>query len=75
MSWGVLYSPLVERADQHVVKILRGAEPANLAVEEPTPFQFVVNLKRAKELGVTIHQSVISQANKVIKRWPSIINT
>jgi putative ABC transport system substrate-binding protein len=54
MSWGVLYSPLVERADQHVVKILRGAEPANLAVEEPTPFQFVVNLKTAKELGVTI---------------------
>jgi len=67
MSYGPNYDHLFRRAATYVDKILRGAKPAELPVEQPTRFELVINLKAAKTLGLTIPQSLLLRANQVIE--------
>jgi putative tryptophan/tyrosine transport system substrate-binding protein len=67
MSYGVNLNDLARRAAVYVDKILKGAKPADLPVEQPTKFEFVINLKAAKQIGLTIPQWTLTKADKVIK--------
>jgi putative ABC transport system substrate-binding protein len=67
MSYGTNFADQYRRTATYVDKILKGAKPADLPVEQPTKFEFVVNLKAAKQIGLTIPPNVLVRADKVIK--------
>jgi ABC-type uncharacterized transport system substrate-binding protein len=67
MSYGVDYDDQYRRAAHYVDKILKGAKPADLPVQQATKFEFIINLKAAKQIGLTIPPRVLERANQVIK--------
>ena len=67
LSYAVRYPDLFRRAASYVDKILRGAKPADLPVEQPTTFELIINLKTAKALGLTIPRSLLQRADQVIE--------
>jgi ABC-type uncharacterized transport system substrate-binding protein len=67
MSYGADFDDLFRKAAHYVDKILKGAKPADLPVQQPTKFEFVINLKAAKQIGLTLSPEFLSRANQVIK--------
>ncbi len=67
MSYAPNITDLWRRAADFVDKILKGTKPADIPVEQPTKFEFIVNLKAAKQIGVTVPPNVLARADRVIK--------
>jgi putative ABC transport system substrate-binding protein len=67
MSYGTDFDDIYRRAAGYVDKILKGAKPADLPVQQATKFEFIINLKAAKQIGLTIPNRVLERANRVIK--------
>jgi putative ABC transport system substrate-binding protein len=67
MSYGVDFDDLYRRAAFYVDKILKGTKPADLPVQQATKFEFIINLRTAKQIGLTIPVHVLERANQVIK--------
>jgi putative ABC transport system substrate-binding protein len=67
MAYGVHIGDLYRRSAEYVDRILRGAKPADLPVEQPIKFELVINLKAAKTLGLTVPETLLATANEVIE--------
>jgi putative ABC transport system substrate-binding protein len=67
MSYGVDYTDLYRRAAVYVDKILKGAKPADLPVQQATKFEFIINLKAAKQIGLTLPPELLARANQVVR--------
>ena len=67
MSYGTDLAELYRRAAAMIDKILKGTKPADIPVEQPTKFEFIINLKTAKQIGLTIPPNVLARADRVIK--------
>ncbi len=67
MAYGPSQAETLQQALHHIDRILKGAKPAELPIEQPTKFEFIINLKAAKQIGVTIPPNVLARADKVLK--------
>ena len=67
MSYGTSFPDLFRRAATYVDKILKGTKPADLPVEQPMKFEFIINLKTAKQIGLKIPPNVLARADRIIK--------
>ena len=74
MSYGPDVVALIAHAANHVDKIFKGADPAVLPVERPTKFEFVINLRTARALGVALPESILLLADKVVEKFAASLS-